>query len=201
MATHTAQDLILEHPSNPVHNPLYVTDSDKRWARNYKPIVNATCRTMVANNGITYANFDDAFLPLYEDDNLKLSQPAERPNSRKWRFETEADCENWFNTEIVNVVLSVWSCYPSILQSSHNKPVSEENIPENIDSIFTFKLRGAKRVLAIGEIKRNLIKPTLWQRGNPSTSASQKKLSQELRGCVSNSKAVINGAFERGYQP
>lgn len=127
-------------------------------------------------------NFDDAFLPLYEDDNLRLSQPAEPPNSRKWRFETEADCENWFNTEVVNVVLSAWNSYPSILQSSHNKPVSEENIAENIDSIFTFKSEGAKRVLAIGEIKRNLIKSMFWQRGNPASSASQKKLSQELRG-------------------
>ncbi|RSL67862.1 hypothetical protein CEP53_002805 [Fusarium sp. AF-6] len=184
MTSHTAQDLILEHPTNPIHNTLYMTDSDKRWARNYKPIVNATCRTMVASDGITYTNFDEAFFPLYEDDNLRLSQPAEPPNSRKWRFETEADCENWFNTEIVNVVLSAWNRYPSILQSSHNKPPSEENIPENIDSIFTFKSQGAKRVLAIGEIKRNLIKHTIWQRGNPSSSASQKKLSQELRGYV-----------------
>ena len=80
------------------------------------------------------------------------------------------------------MVLSAWNSYPSILQSSHNKPVSEENIAENIDSIFTFKSEGAKRVLAIGEIKRSLIKSMFWQRGNPASSASQKKLSQELRG-------------------
>jgi hypothetical protein len=39
-------------------------------------------------------------------------------------------------------------------------------------------------VLAIGEMKRNLVDVRLWQRGIISPNAGQKKLSQELCGLV-----------------
>ncbi|KAI8715920.1 hypothetical protein NCS52_01101000 [Fusarium sp. LHS14.1] len=182
MATGTAEALILGNPTHPVHNTLYVTGSDKPWARTYKPITNTTSHTFVGGDGITYANFNSAFLPLLEDDALRMSQPAVPPNSRRWRFDVEADIENWFNTEIVNVVLSAWYVFPPMTQASHAKPLSEDNIPENIDSAFSIYAGSSRFPIAIGEIKRNLLEPDAWLQGGVAHSRRQVKLSQELQG-------------------
>ncbi|KAF5022085.1 hypothetical protein F66182_5860 [Fusarium sp. NRRL 66182] len=180
-ATATAEALILQNPTNPVNNPLYTTGSDKVWARQYKPMKNIIPRTAVSPDGVFHANFEDAFLPLLEDDSLRLRQRALPPNKRQWRLETEADCENWFNTEIVNVVLAAWHGFPMMMQSSHVKPLVAEQIPENVDFTFSVKFGGSRRAVAIGEIKRNLIAPEVWQGADLSRSG-QSKLSQELRG-------------------
>ncbi|CAH0046087.1 unnamed protein product [Clonostachys solani] len=181
MSASTAEALILQHPTNSVNNPLYVTGSDKAWARDYEPIKRVITHTFVGSDGITYANFEDAFLGLHDDDALRFRQPAVPPNNRHWRLESEADCENWFNTEITNVVLSAWHSYPPMTQTSHTKPLLEQNTPENVDSTFSVKFGQQRRTVAIGEIKRNLIDTADWQRGS-ITAASQRKLSQELRG-------------------
>lgn len=179
--TTTIEALLLQHPTNAVHNTLSYTASDKVWARAYKVIKNTQSHTVV-RDGITHANFDDAFLPPLADDALRMKQPAVPPNNRHWRLETEADCENWFNTEIVNVVLSAWHAYPPITQTSHTKPLRDVNISENIDMTFSIKVGSKRYTMAIGEIKRNLLEPVVWQNGRVATAASQAKLSQELRG-------------------
>ena len=68
-------------------------------------------------------------------------------------MEVEADCENWFYAEISNVVLSAWASYPGIPQSSHNKPLSEASIVENVDIMYSIKYGDTRYLLAIGEIK------------------------------------------------
>jgi hypothetical protein len=72
MSTNTAQELILQHSTNPVNNPGYETTTDKAWARDYKPIKKVTSHTMIGADGITYANFEDAFLPLQDDGELRF---------------------------------------------------------------------------------------------------------------------------------
>jgi hypothetical protein len=162
---------------------MYTTGSDKEWARRYKPISNLVPHTRIID-GITYAEFDQGFLPLYDDDLVRMNEPAVAPNTRRWRFEMEADCENWFNSEISNVVLAAWFNYPSVLQTSHNKPLTEENISENVDVTYSTRIGNQRVPLAIGEMERGLIDPRVWQAGDISSKGSQKRLSQELRGCV-----------------
>ncbi|KAM0436743.1 hypothetical protein ACHAPT_002454 [Fusarium lateritium] len=178
----TAEHYILQHPANPVEETKYTTGSGKEWARRYTPISNLIVRSFVADDGLTYANFDDAFLPLDADDTPRMSEPAVPTNNRHWRLEYEADCENWLNTEVANVTLAAWKRYPSVIQASHCKPLSSRSIPENIDSTFSIKFAGKRAPLAIGEMKRNLISATAWQSGYILGQGSQVKLSQELRG-------------------
>ena len=186
----TAEHHILQHPTNPVHNTRYTTSSDKQWARRYKPIANIVPRTSVVD-GVTYADFEAACLPLYDDDTVRMNEFAVEPNPREWRFEVEADCENWFNSEISNVVLAAWMRYPALLQTSHNKPLTEETISENVDSTYSTKIGNQRVSLVIGEMKRNLIAPQDWQAGDISTKGVQKKLSQELRGCVRHAQSQV----------
>ncbi|KAH7465221.1 hypothetical protein FOMA001_g17346 [Fusarium oxysporum f. sp. matthiolae] len=180
MAANTAEALILSHPTNPMHNPGYVTQSDKVWAQDFKAIKTVTTQTIIGGDGKTHANFEDSFMKLQDDDALRFREPAVHPNNRLWRLETEADCENWFNSEITNVVLSAWNTYPPITQSSHTKPISEENITENIDCTFSVKIGNQRRTVAIGEFKRNLISAE-WQTGSINKSG-QRTFSKELRG-------------------
>ncbi|KAK3317509.1 hypothetical protein B0T19DRAFT_405201 [Cercophora scortea] len=179
----TTEYHILQHPTNPTRNTKYTTSSDKEWARRFKPITKIIPRTNVVD-GITYADFEPAFLPLFDDDRVRMGEPAVAPNPRQWRLESEADCENWFNSEISNVVLAAWTAYPDILQTSHTKPLTKENISQNIDSTYSTKVRGGgiRVPLVIGEMKRNLINPDDWQEGDITRSVAQTRLSQELRG-------------------
>lgn len=178
---------IFEHPSNVVYNTDYHTTTNKEWTQEYPAITKMTTYTKVDNYGITYADFDKAFLPLADDEYLRLGEPASAPNTRKWRFETEGDVEHWFASEISNVVLAAWARFPSILQSSHVKPPSEHKaISENIDFMYSVKIGGKRFQLAVGEAKRNTIGQDLihWQRAADFSKfpSGQVRLSQELRG-------------------
>ncbi|KAF4459883.1 hypothetical protein FALBO_13361 [Fusarium albosuccineum] len=176
----TARDLILQRPTNPIKNTFLATQSDKVWSRSYAPIKNIICHSGIDGAGITQANFEEAFLPLYDDDTVRLRQPAVHPNNRHWRLETEAGCENWFNTEIVSVVLSAFNAYPIMMQTSHTKPLSEETITENTDLTFSVKIDNRRHTVAIGEMKRNILEPKVWRMGNVSAAKQQEKLSKEL---------------------
>ncbi|KAI8677297.1 hypothetical protein NCS56_00619500 [Fusarium sp. Ph1] len=178
----TAEHHILQHPANPVEETKHTTASDKIWARGYAPICNIVVHSFVADDGLTHANFDDAFMRLDADDVLRMKETAVPTNNRHWRLGFEADCENWFNTEVANVTLAAWKRYPGVIQASHCKPLSSQSIPENIDSTFSIKFAGKRAPLVIGEMKRNLISATAWQSGFILGQASQMKLSQELRG-------------------
>ncbi|RSL99753.1 hypothetical protein CEP52_009560 [Fusarium oligoseptatum] len=166
----TAEHHILQHPTNPVAETKYTTASDKEWARGYMPISNIIVHSFVADDGLTHANFDDAFMPLDADDALRMSELAVPTNYRHWRLEFEADGENWFNTEVANVTLAAWRSYPIVVSR------------KNVDSIFSAKFSGERAPLVIGEMKRNLISAAAWQSGNILGQGSQVKLSQELRG-------------------
>jgi hypothetical protein len=133
--------------------------TDKAWARSYRPIQNLMVHTFVDNNGYSNTLFDRGFHPWYEDDDLRLGSTAVAPNRRTWRLESEADCELWFHTEISNITFAAWSDYRAVTQSSHIKPPREDSISEEVDSTYTVKYQNRRTVLAVGEIKLNLIDP------------------------------------------
>jgi len=179
----TVSDLLSTHPENEVYNPEFVTQSNKAWAQSFSWIRNLTVHTWIEDE-LAYTDFK-AFIQQHDDDTLRLSELAVHPNRRKWRLETEADCELWFHSEVSNIVLAAWSQYPSVTQTSQTKPpTTDVSIPESVDSTYSMKFQKDKKVLAIGEMKRNLINPDLWQQGDISSNEGQKKLSRELRGYV-----------------
>jgi len=178
----TAEYHMGEHPTNPVKNTRYKTATGKTWADDVHPITNQlVVHTYAEADGRTNAIFEPYMEPMYEDDPHRGREYATAPNYRKWRFEYEADIENWFHTEVSNVVLSAWARYPSILQTSHNKPLSAEPISQNVDATYSARINGARVPVIIGEFKRNIIKTTVWQSGNVK-GEGQKALSRELRG-------------------
>lgn len=127
--------------------------------------------------GISYAEFDQSFFPLHHDDMVRMNEPAVASNLRRWRFKMEADCENWFNSEISNILLAAWSKYLIILRTSHNKLLTEENISENVDVTYSTRIGNQRVPLAIGEVKRGLNDPRAWQAGDISSKGSQRRLS------------------------
>jgi len=177
------QDLLEQHPENPIRDTLYSSNSNKPWAKNYPPIKNLHVHTYVNEDGGVGATYHEAFLDMYEDDDLRLQELAYPPNYRAWRLAYEEDGINWFHSEISNVVLAAWARYPAVLQASHEKPLTESRVTESVDIAYSVK-RGTDRVhLAIGEFKRCLVSKVGWQAGK--LNQSQQGLSQELRGCVS----------------
>lgn len=180
----TVADLLSENPTNWVHNTDYITYSDKSWARSYHPIRNIIVHTSIGQGRFTNADVETAFLPWSDDDDLRMRAHAVPPNQRTWRFETEADCELWFHSEISNVVLAAWNQHPIVTQTSHTKPPRVDRIPEEVDATYSVKFGDTKTVLAIGEMKRNLLDARRWQRGEISENEAQNKLSKELRGYV-----------------
>ncbi len=102
----TVFDLLSEDPTNPVVNSNNVTNSNKPWANSYHPLWNLIVHTYLGADNLVHANWESVFCPLGDDDSYRLASPAERPSPRLWSFNTEADCELWFHTEVSNVVLS-----------------------------------------------------------------------------------------------
>ena len=184
VADNTVANLFAKHPTNKVLNGGNKTQSNKPWTQNYHPIHDLRVHTRLYRDGKTYADFETAFLAWEEDDNLRISAQAVDPNRRTWLFETEADCELWFHSEISNVILPAWSEFPLVTQSSHTKPSGNENISEEVDAVYSVASGARATVLAIGEMKRNLIRSSSWQDGNITKNVDQIKLSQELRGYV-----------------
>ncbi|RGP77279.1 mycothiol acetyltransferase [Fusarium longipes] len=125
---------------------------------------------------------DNVLLPLLADDlQLRMKQTVHETNERVWRLDTEADVENWFNSEVVSVVLTGWAKWPQVMQNSHTKPLRTD-IKESVDSVFAVKIGGQEQTIAIGEYKWNLISERQWNSPNAITNKRQEHLSQELRG-------------------
>lgn len=112
------------HHDDPVTNENNITTSNKEWARRFHPLRNLIVHTQVGPDGLVYANWDRAFLASCGDDTLRMGEPATHPNPCLWHFETEADCELWFHTEVSNVVLAAWTQYGRVTQTSHTCPTS-----------------------------------------------------------------------------
>lgn len=138
----TAEHQILRHHANPVTETKCTTASDKEWARGYVPVSNIIVHSLVSADGLTHANFDGALMPLDADDVLRMKELSVPSNSRHWFLGKEADCENYFNTEVANVTLAAWRRYPTVIQASHCRPLSSRNIPETIDSVFSARYSG-----------------------------------------------------------
>ncbi|KAK3938580.1 hypothetical protein QBC46DRAFT_365378 [Diplogelasinospora grovesii] len=164
----TVRSLLDEHPR-------YYTDSRKKWQDKYPAITKFHIQTQVQNNGCVTANFNP-FLPLQEDDELRLSELAYPPNCRSWRLASEADAGNWFHHEVSNVVIAAWAKYPNVLQTAEAPALTETKVDETVDILYsTYHANNTLRLqVAAGEWKRNTI--------NARESASQQRLSQELKG-------------------
>lgn len=176
----SAGELILQHSVNVIQNPSYTSYTDKTWARQYPPMQDITVHSTVDAENNFHATFDPTFLPLGADEERRISEPAQPPNERSWRLETEADVEHWWHTEISDVVLAAWARYPAITQTCHTAPLREVNISENVDCTYAIYIGNRRLPVAIGEMKRNLINVRDWQSGQ--LTLPQQKLSRELRG-------------------
>jgi hypothetical protein len=177
-------DLLRQHPVNPVDNPGYPSDTNKQWALKYPIIRNLRVHTRTNTAGYVDADYEGIFLPEYADDALRRSAYGYPPNARQWRFDTESSIQLWFETEISNIVLAAWNRYPILLQSLQSPPLREQTVAETVDSQYSLRLSNGARVpVVIAESKRNLISARQWQQGRLETT-NQERLSRELRGRV-----------------
>lgn len=181
--SYTVEDLISTHSTNPVRATGLTSGTDKTWAKHYPFITKFFVYTAVdVYSGDVQADFNQALLPQYDDDLLRIREPAFPPTYRAWTLSYEEDVVNWHHTEVPNIVLGAFARYPSVLQSSHERPLGDQHIPETVDVAYSIRRGGTKAHITIGEMKWNLIRPRDWQAGNPQ-GAAQIRLSQELRGC------------------
>ena len=179
----TVNQLLGEHSRNPGYNPRYPSNSKKNWTSKFEPIHNLRVHTAILESGMVVADFG-AFLPDYRDEQKRMALPSNRPNdNREWYLAMEEDGKSWFNTEVSNVVLSAFTLYPGIRQELEAKPLSTINIPETVDMMYTLRVGNIRAPVAIGETKRNILRPEEWQAGR-LRNEQQLKLSQELRGQV-----------------
>lgn len=176
--------LLALSPTNPVDDAGNHTPSNKEWAkRNYPEIDNFNVWTRRRPDGISEANLDrGAVWPEDQDDLVRYNEPAFPPNERRWYFETEADCQLWFTTEISNVVLAAFNRYPNILQTAEGKSLTEATLPETVDLSYTVKFNGIEYPVVIGEMKRATLHPVKEWYDGVLDRKSSKQLSQELRG-------------------
>lgn len=172
--------LIGQHPSNPCQETHLASGSSKAWTKSYPPITNLIVHSKMQGDQATQADFR-AFHPEYEDDSLRLQERGNAPNERSYRLNTEEDRVTWFHTEVSNIVLAAFSRYPRVLQTSHDKPISESRDDHTVDVAYSVYSGKTRKHVAIGEFKRGLIVPGEWRRGKLDTTP-QKSLSKELRG-------------------
>lgn len=172
--------LLNQHPTNPIQDTYKQSASSKSWAKAYHPTSRLTVHTSVNESGSHVADFDYAFMPEYDDEELRLKEHGYPPNYRKWRLDSEADGIQWFHSEVSNITLSAFASFPSILQASHEKPLSETQTDQTVDISYSISNDNKRMPLVIGEFKRGLLRPAQWRSGK--LGRQQSALSQELRG-------------------
>lgn len=181
MATFTVQDLLHDHSTNPVKTTGMATQSRKAWTQSFPPISNLRVHTVVQPDGSVIGDFDSAFIPLDTDENLRQNEEAHLPNARHYRLYSEEDGVTWFNAEISSVVLAAFQNFPAVVQQSHHPPKRNIGVAINVvDTAYTMKAGPNMANIAIGEFKRNLIRPQYWQ--NNGLAGDQVDFSRELRG-------------------
>jgi hypothetical protein len=177
----TIQDLLMQHSTNPVDDTENSTNHVKDWAKNFLPIKKVEVRTYEGEDNWIYADFDEAFLPLSEDDKARLAHLGNPPNYRQYRFESETDHSIWWHTEVSNIVITAFHSQPAVVQQAEVKPFTDERVVETVDIVYSMRPFSTRFALAIGEMKRGGIKELEWMSGK-ITSPRQQNLSRELRG-------------------
>ncbi|KAB5511438.1 hypothetical protein GE09DRAFT_1232583 [Coniochaeta sp. 2T2.1] len=86
----------LEHPSNPIHETGYQTQSKKSWLSDHPPInmKRTDVWTWQDENHDTQATFEPQLQPAMVDDEYRFALPAYPPNAQSWRFHSESDVAN-----------------------------------------------------------------------------------------------------------
>ncbi|POR36347.1 Uncharacterized protein TPAR_03458 [Tolypocladium paradoxum] len=174
----TAATLIGQHSTNPIQETYHKSGSSKEWTRSYAPITNLIIHTIVQGPQAVQANFS-AFHDEYDDDSLRLHEPAYPPNYKRCRLNSEEDGIQWFHTEVSNIVLAGFARYPELILASHEKSFSEHRRDHTVDVAYSVAHAGRRKHVAIGEFKRGLIVGDQWQSG--TLRSSQESLSRELR--------------------
>ena len=77
-------------------------------------------------------------------------------------MDSEEDGIQWFHSEVSNIVLSAFARYPDILQASHEKALIENHTDQTVDTSYSVSHRKTRMHVAIGEIKRGLIRRDDW---------------------------------------
>ncbi|KAL2669846.1 hypothetical protein Neosp_015143 [[Neocosmospora] mangrovei] len=170
-------DILYQHPSNHVHNERKRSIVYKSWTKKLPATgkEQMIIRTQLMNDSRIWADWS-AFFPESSDDTLRRSQPSFQPNPRaEWRLNTQADIETYLCQEIVAPVLSKFTlCPPVTLQCKEDRG--------GVVVDYHFVWNG--RIVLIGEIKRNLIRPSTILDGSFEKKPDQVKLLKELRGCL-----------------
>ncbi|KAK7434037.1 hypothetical protein Landi51_13693 [Colletotrichum acutatum] len=181
-------NLLMEHPDNQVVNLQLEGYSGSNKFTNTKSIKNSQLmiRTVYSFGKYIESRWD-ALLDLSGDDYLRLDAESSKPNPRAgWVLEVEQDGADYFHQEIESVVLSKFTEYPRIFHQSQMGP-SHRRSGKYVDSVFYWKDTSddagrLQHVALIGEFKRNILKPLLWQAGTIEHDSNQVALSRELRG-------------------
>lgn len=170
---------------NPVHDSAHNEETDKPWVQRFAPITGLLVRTRDVDDGWIAGDFNEAFLPEYEDERERNELPGSATRPREWRLETKANCEAYFRTEISGVVLAAWARV-GVYEDRQHRPVLARNeaIQDTVDIAYTWMTTVHHKtwIMAIGAIKLREIDRPLWQSGDISASESQMRLSRELRG-------------------
>jgi len=99
---------LLQEQLNSGRNAHDHTPTDKPWAKSFQVITNFKVRT-TRQGTVVLADFG-AFLSQYEDDVMRLNEPANRPNpARVWDLITEGDARDWFGDQIIAPVLHAFT--------------------------------------------------------------------------------------------
>lgn len=189
----TAAVMLDQHPPNDiVHTESNSGQNNRSWIPNYHPISNLIVHTTISLDGVVNATYEAGFLPEGNDDRLRLNAIALPPNKREWHLLSVADRELWFHTEISNIVLAVWSQYPTVLQTSHSRPHEVSTPADEVATAYSIQRGSSRAFLVVGEIRKNVINRDVWQSGNLTTKATQNRLSQELRGYVHDKPPMLS---------
>lgn len=104
--------LLWEHPTNPAKSTGLTTGTDKKWAKSFHPITKLRIQSRTDEHETVVRADWDAFVPLLEDDDMRMNTQSSPPNVRRWRLETEEDMAIWFHTEISKYRASGMEWYP-----------------------------------------------------------------------------------------
>ncbi|KAK0370666.1 hypothetical protein CLIM01_11979 [Colletotrichum limetticola] len=181
-------NILIEHPDNQVANLRLQSYSGSNKFPNTRPIKNSQLRVHTVYNRGHYKEVSwDALLDLSNDDYLRLDAESNKPNPRAgWVLGVEQDGADYFYQEISAVVLSKFTEYPRIFNQSQMGPPPGRS-GKFVDSVYYWKDTSDNEgrlhhVALIGEFKRNVLKPYMWQAGNIESDNLQVALSRELRG-------------------
>jgi hypothetical protein len=146
----TVSEVLREHPRNIGTNAHSYSESSKQWARTYSAMKYLSAHPIDGASD----PFEGHFQPLDRDHSTRMAQPRNRPNNgRDYLLDKEMDGREWFNAEIINPVLSAFTTFPSVRQSSET---GIEKVVDTVQSISQLSrpLRRGRRHTSVWQTGR-----------------------------------------------